>query len=154
MLLSSLHHAWGDHRPRCPGGSLIQCACDGPRSPSATLPCSSDAKPMALQRLLPPPRGGGAGGQPDPGDREQSLAKTARNNAEPRRCASRSRPKSRRDQTEMTQITENKARSLNVSAEMQSVTTRYQKEIGVPEYLESPPCRQNKHSLFPGQKVY
>ena len=30
---------------------------------------------------------------------------------------------------EMTQITENKARSRNVSAEMQSVTTRYQKEI-------------------------
>ena len=91
------------------------------------IPCSSDAKPMVLNVYTPSPEAVEQAAN-QTREIEQSLA-----NGQKQRQAEALRTeieaKKQKMNNEMTQITENKARSRNVSAEMQSVTTRYQKEI-------------------------
>lgn len=106
--------------------AVYQCARDG-RITFSDIPCSSDAKPMALNVYNPSPEAVEQAAN-QTREIEQSLA-----NGQKQRQAEALRTeieaKKQKMNNEMTQITENKARSRNVSAEMQSVTTRYQKEI-------------------------
>ena len=91
------------------------------------IPCSSDAKPMALNVYTPSP-GGGAGGQPDR-EIEQSLANGQKQRQAEALRNLRSRQKSEDEQRDDPDHGEQGKIPANVSAEMQSVTTRYQKEI-------------------------
>lgn len=106
--------------------AVYQCARDG-QITFSDIPCSSDANPMALNVYTPSPEAVEQAAN-QTREIEQSLA-----NGQKQRQAEALRTeieaKKQKMNNEMTQITENKARSRNVSAEMQSVTTRYQKEI-------------------------
>ncbi|QDO75347.1 DUF4124 domain-containing protein [Aeromonas caviae] len=100
--------------------AVYQCARDG-QITFSDIPCSSDAKPMALNVYTPSPEAVEQAAN-QTREIEQSLA-----NGQKQRQAEALRTeieaKKQKMNNEMTQITENKARSRNVSAEMQSVTT-------------------------------
>ncbi|MFM4798262.1 DUF4124 domain-containing protein [Aeromonas caviae] len=101
--------------------AVYQCARDG-QITFSDIPCSSDAKPMALNVYTPSPEAVEQAAN-QTREIEQSLA-----NGQKQRQAEALRTeieaKKQKMNNEMTQITENKARSRNVSAEMQSVTTQ------------------------------
>ncbi len=106
--------------------AVYQCARDG-RITFSDLPCCSDANPMALNVYSPAPEAVEQAAT-QPREIEQSLAH-GHKLRQAVALRTEIEAKKQKMNNEMTQITENKARSRNVSAEMQSVTTRYQKEI-------------------------
>ena len=105
--------------------AVYQCARDG-QITFSDIPAAATPNPWHSMSIPLPEAVEQAANQTR--EIEQSLA-----NGQKQRQAEALRTeieaKKQKMNNEMTQITENKARSCNVSAEMQSVTTRYQKEI-------------------------
>ena len=120
------------HRPRCPGG----CLSMRPRWADHLQrhPCSSDAKPMALNVYTP--RVWWSRQPTRPGDRGKSLANGPETTCQAEALRTETRPKAEDEQRDDPDHGE-QGKILQCSAEMQSVTTRYQKR------LESPGTRSS-----------